>query len=212
MVVEADRLRCSVESVDKLNNIQRSRCVKDELDSKQKGDTTMKRMNLMLLTLFAALLTAGSVFAQDKKMDMPKDRMDMAKMHADGHHALMMAYHHNAVAFTRILWEMTADGKIEDISLARAAFAEIKESLERMDEIHKMHMSKMAPMDAAMMEKMKPMMEKMETEKAALMGHVLALGNGLQAGSPSAHETEMHAAVLLLKLEKMATNAKRMEM
>ena len=175
----------------------------------------MKQMNLRLLTLFAAaLLAASSAFAQDKKMDMPmpKDGMDMAKMHADGHHALMMAYHHNAMAFTRILWEMAADGKIENIDLARAAFAEIKESLERMDEVHKMHMSKMAPMDAAMMEKMKPMMAKMESEKAALMGHVQALGNALQGSSPSAQEIEIHAAVLLLKLEKMAADEKKMAM
>lgn len=173
----------------------------------------MKRMNLTLFTASAVmLLMVSAVFAQDKKMDMPKDGMDMAKMHADGHHALMMAYHHNAMAFTRILWEMTADGKIENIDLARAAFAEIKESLERMDEVHKMHMSKMGPMDAAMMEKMKPMMEKMESEKAALMGHVQALGNALQGNSPSAQEVEIHAAVLLLKLEKMAADQKKMAM
>lgn len=182
----------------------------------QMGDKTMKRLNLRLFTILAvALLAVSAVVAQDKKMDMktmPMDGMDMAKMHADGHHALMMAYHHNAVAFTRTLWGMAADGKIEDINLARAAFAEIKRSLEKMDEIHKMHMASMPKMDTAMMEKMKPMMEKMESEKAALMGHIQALENALQTGSPSAQEIEMHSATLLLKLEKMDMPEKKMAM
>ena len=170
----------------------------------------------MIFTIFAVMvLSVSAIFAQDKKMEMKptsKDGMDMAKMHADGHHALMMAYHHNAVAFTRALWEMTADGKIEDLNMARAAFAEIKRSLEKMDEIHHMHMSKMGKMDAAMMEKMKPMMEKMTLEKAALKGHVQSLDSVLQGNSASAQEIEMHAATLLLKLEKMSMPEKKMAM
>ncbi len=57
------------------------------------------------------LLSVSSVMAQDKKMDMkpmPKDGMNMAEMHKDGHHAIIMAYRHNALAFTKALWEMTA--------------------------------------------------------------------------------------------------------
>jgi len=166
----------------------------------------MKRINWMVFTSFAViLLTACAVLAQNKKMDMPmpKDGMDMSKMHADGHHTLMMAYQHNALAFTRALWEMASDGKIEDVGMARAAFAEIKRSMEKADEVHQMHMSMMPKMDAAMIEKMKPMMEKMESDKTALKGHVQALENALQAKTPNAREIEMHAAALLLKLEKM---------
>ena len=133
-------------------------------------------------------------------------------MHADGHHTLMMAYQANALSFTKALWEMAADGKIENVILARAAVSEIKRSMEKMDEIHKIHMSTMGKMDAAMMEKMKPMMEKMEAEKAALMGHVQSLETLLQSNSPKAQEVEMHAAALLLKLEKMNMPEKKMEM
>lgn len=158
------------------------------------------------------LLAVSAVFAQDKKMDMPKGAMDMAAMQRGGHHALMMAYHHNAMAFTKALWEMSASGKIDDVELARAAFGEVKRSIEKMDEIHKMHMSKMGKMDSAMMEKMKPMMAKMEADKAALMGHVQALDNALQANSPSAPEIEMHAAAILLRLQKAAMPEKKMEM
>jgi hypothetical protein len=173
----------------------------------------MKNTYLIITTILAViLLSASAAFGQDKKMDVPKGDMDMAKMHADGHHTLMMAYHHNAMAFTKALWDMTADGKIEDINMARAAFAEMKRSLEKMEEIHQMHMSTMPKMDAAMMEKMKPMMEKMEAEKAALKGHVAGLESALQGNSPNVQEIEMHSAAILLRLEKMDMPEKKMDM
>jgi hypothetical protein len=143
---------------------------------------------------------------------MPKDKMNMAAMHNDGHRALMMAYHHNAVAFTRALWELSSDGTIENIEIARAAFAEIKRSMDRMDEIHKTHMAAMGKMDAAMMEQMKPMMEKMEAEKAAVKVHVQSLESALNAAAPKAQEIEMHSAALLMKLEKMGMPDKKMGM
>ena len=132
----------------------------------------MKKINLIITTvLTGVLLSVSAVFAQDKKMDMkpmPKDEMKMAKPKGVGPHALVMAHQHNALAFTKILVEMTSEGKIEDVNLARAAFAEIKRSVEKMDEIRQMHMSTMGKMDAATMEKMKSMMEKMESDSAAL--------------------------------------------
>jgi len=63
-----------------------------------------------------------------------------------------------------------------------------------------------------MMEKMKPMMEKMEAEKAAVKGHLQALESALSSSTPSAPEIEMHAATLLMKLEKMGMSGKKMEM
>jgi hypothetical protein len=50
----------------------------------------MKTTNLIIPTFFGVVLfSASAVFAQDKKMDMkpmPKDEMNMAAMHKDGHH------------------------------------------------------------------------------------------------------------------------------
>ena len=176
----------------------------------------MKKQNLVLWSvLMTILLSVSSILAQDKKMDMkpmPAGEMKMSDMSKGPHHMLMMAYHHNAVAFTRVLLDMTSDGKIENVDLARAAFAEIKRSVDKMEEIQKSHMSSMGKMDAAMTEKMKPMMEKMEAEKAALKGHVLALEKALQANAPNASDVEMHAAVLLLKFENMNKPEKKMEM
>lgn len=165
----------------------------------------MKRAFLIIAAIVTmTLLSVGSDFAQDKKMDMkpmPKGPMDMAQMNKDGHRNLMMAYHRNAAAFTRALWEMSSDGRIENVEMARAAYAEIQRSVQKMDEIHRMHMSTMK--DPAMMEKMKPMMDKMEAEKAALGARVNALGAALQGSSPNAQDVEMNAAALLMRLQKM---------
>ena len=180
-----------------------------------KSKILIKRTILITCTVVSAvILSVSTSFAQGDKMDMaaPKDGMDMSKMHADGHHALMMAYQHNALAFTRALWEMTADGKIADMDVARAAFGEIKRSMERMDEIEKMHGSMMDKMDPAMVERMKPMMEKMQAEKAGLMMHVMALGTALQQANPNASEVEMHAAAILLRLQKMSMPEPKMAM
>ena len=167
----------------------------------------MKKQNLVIWTvMMVLLLSVGTVFAQDKKMEMkpmPKGEMNMDEMHKSPHHKMMMAYHHHAVAFTKLLWEISSDGKIEDVDLARNAFGEIKRSLDRMEDIHKAHMATMGKMDAAMMEKMKSMKDKMEAEKAALKGHINSLEKALQANSPNASEVEMHAAVILLRLKKM---------
>ena len=98
------------------------------------------------------------------------------------------------------------------MGLARAAFGEIKRSLERADDVHKSHMSSMGKMDAAMMEKMKPMMDKMEAEKAVMNRHMTMLEKSLNVSSPDAQEVSMHAAWLLLKLEKMNMPEMKMEM
>ena len=75
-----------------------------------------------------------------------------------------------------------------------------------------MHMSMMPKMDTAMTERLKPMMEEMEAEKAALKGHVTSLETALQANSPNAQEIEMHTAAILLRLEKMDMPEKKMAM
>lgn len=177
----------------------------------------MKNRTLIITAIFSVIVfSASSMFAQQRKpmpvKPMPMDGRDMPMMPKDGHQALMMAFHHNAMAFTRALWEMSSDGSIENVDLARAAFAEIKRSLEKMEEVHQIHKSTMGKMDPAMMEKMKPMMEKMEAEKAALKGHIQALEAAMQSGAPRAQEVEMHTAAILLRLEKMNRPEMKMPM
>ncbi len=161
------------------------------------------RILVLSFTVLFIALCSNIVFGQNK---MPSD-MKMPDMMADmmksPHHKLMMVYRENGLSFTKVLWDMSSDGKIEDVDLARNTFAELKRSMEKMDEIHKLHMSKMGKPDAAMMEMMKPMMEKMNSEKAAVMVHIMALEKALQANSPNAQEVEMHSAALVMQFEKM---------
>ncbi len=176
----------------------------------------MKKQNLMFAAVMLAVtLSVSAVYAQNPKMDMskmPKGEMNMMEMHKDGHNMLMMAHKRSAMAFTRVLWDMSSDGKIENVGTARAAFAEIMHCMEKMEEIHKTHMAGMPKMDAAMTEKMKPMMEKMQGEMAAMKMHMMMLGKAMEASTPDAQEVSMHAAWMLLKLEKMNMPEMKMEM
>ena len=157
------------------------------------------------------LLSFGSIAAQDNKM-MKMGEMDMAEMMKNPHHVVMMAYRQNAVTFAKVLWELSSDGKIQDVDLARNTFTELKRSMEKMEEIHQLQMSKMGKMSAEMMEKMKPMMEKMEAEKAAVMVHINALEKALKSNSPNSQDVEMHAAALIMKFEKMKMPGEKMKM
>lgn len=175
----------------------------------------MKKRDQILNVVAVLALFAVSVLAQGTKTDMkpmPKGEMNMSEMQNSPHHKLMMAYRGNAAAFSRTLWEMASDGKIEDIASARDAFAEVKRSMEKMDGIHSAEMAKMGKMDPAMTEKMKPMMEKMQAENSMLKIHMQALEAALKAASPDAQMVAMHTAVLVLKFQKMDMPGKMMDM
>jgi hypothetical protein len=163
----------------------------------------MKKRFLMISTIIlTGLLTVGGVFAQDgdKKMKMDGDMSAMMeKMHKSPHHKMMMTYRENVLNFAKTLRDMAVGGKIEDVELARNAFAEIKRGMEKMEEIHQAHSGKMS---AEMREKMKPMMEKMQAEKAAMKEHIVALEKTLQTDAPDAKEVEKHAAAIVGQMEK----------
>lgn len=170
----------------------------------------MKKQILMVsMMILAVLFSVGGVSAQDdKKMKM--DGMDMmAEMQKGAHHKMMMTHRENVLNFAKTLRDMSSGGKMEDVELARNAFAEIKRGMEKMEEIHQSHMSKMS---AEMREKMKPMMEKMQAEKAAMKEHIAALEKALQADAPDAREVEKHAAAIVEQIEKMKMPDKKMDM
>jgi hypothetical protein len=164
-----------------------------------------KPMTFIANAILSMILCAGAIAAQDAK----KMKMDMADMKNDPHHSVMMAYRHNMMTFAKVLREMTKDGKLADLELARGAFSEIKRSLERMDAIHQSHMDKMSPEMRAMM---KPMMEKMQAEKALVNKHVTGLETALGAVSPDAGLIYRHASELVLQLQKMDKGDKKMKM
>lgn len=129
----------------------------------------MKKQNV-IIWIGVFVLSVGSLFAQDKKMDAekaPKEDMNMSEMSKSPHHIAMMAYRQSVLTFATALRDLARDGNVQDVDLARDVFAEIKRNVGEMDRIHQSHMSKMNP---AMREKMKPMMEKMQAEGAAMNG------------------------------------------
>lgn len=160
------------------------------------------------ITLFAV---SGVIAQGGKKMDQAT--MDMAEMKKSPHHLLMMAHHHSALAFARVLRGMTKDGKFADVEIARNAFAEIKHCMGKMEEIHQ---SRMASMSAEMRVKMEPMMAKMkpkmDADKAVMKEHMDALEKALQMDAPDAVAVQKHATELVLHLEKMDKPDKKMEM
>lgn len=169
----------------------------------------MKKQMLVIWATILVMLLCVGIAAQDSKKMKKEMMMHMMAMHKSPHHTVMMAYRHNVLMFAKTLRDMAKGGKLEDVELARKAFAEIKRSMEKMDDMHQSHMSKMS---AEMSEMMKPMMEKMQAEKAIVKEHILALEKALQADAPDALEVEKHAAALVLQLEKMDKSDKKMKM
>ncbi len=167
---------------------------------------------LVCAVIAISLFTAASATAQgDKKMT--KGEMEMDAMHKSPHHLLMMAHHHSAMTFATLLRDMTKDGKIADVEVARNAFAEIKHCMDQLGMIHRMHMSGMSKEMAA---KMKPMMAEMKTkmnaEKAAINEHVAALERAFQMEMPDAAEIQKHSSELVMAFEKMMPPGKKMDM
>ena len=168
-----------------------------------------KQMKAMAMAIAMVLLTVGSIAAQDSKKMKMDMKMDMAAMMKSPHHAVMMAHRQNVLMFAKTLRDMTAGGKLEDVESARNALAEIKHSMEKMDEIHQAQMGKMKP---EMMTMMKPMMEKMQAENMLVKEHITALENALQVAAPNAMDVNKHAAALVMQLEKMDKSDKKMKM
>jgi cytochrome c556 len=156
----------------------------------------MKTRFLILMTTMlcvAALVQFAS--AQNKKMNDGKmtNEMMMTEMEKSPHHQMVMAYRQTIANFANAISETAKDEKTFDIELAHTALAEIKHSAEMMGEIHRKHS---AMMNAEMMTKIKPMMEKMETEKAELSKHIAALETLLQNDKPNLKEVQTHAAAI----------------
>ncbi len=168
-----------------------------------------KQMLVISMVILAVLLSVGGVAAQDDKM-MKMDGMDMmAMMQKSPHHKMMMAHRQNVLTFAKTLRDMASGGKLEDVELARNAFAEIKRGMEKMDEIHQSQMGKMKP---EMMTMMKLMMKKMQAENMLVKEHITALENALQVAAPNAMDVNKHAAALVMQLEKMDKSDKKMKM
>lgn len=152
-----------------------------------------------------ALLVVGTAAQERTKMDDKQMKM----MAGNPHHSMMMTYRRNAANFAIVLRDMTKDGKFENLDLVRSAFSEIKRNVDGARRIRSEHMS---GMDASMREKMKPMMEKMQSNSAAISSTMQALGSALASGSPDAREIGKLAQELASQLEMQPADGMKMKM
>lgn len=162
-----------------------------------------------MMTILCVAVSVNFASAQDKKMkdDRMKDKAMMMEMQKGTHHKMMTVYRQNVSNFANALSEMAKDEKTFDADFARTAVAEIKRSAEMMDEIRGKHS---VMMTAEMREKMKPMMEKMDKNKATLNEHISELEKLLEAENPNLKEIGKHADAIVSQFGKMEMSEMKM--
>src|SRR5450759_307353 len=89
---------------------------------------------LMLFSAVGALAQAEPQHGAQKPMQHDMSKMDMSGMMNEPHHALAMAYMQNIGTFARALHNQAEGGGPLSAKFASAAVAEIKRSLDQMEE------------------------------------------------------------------------------
>ena len=99
---------------------------------------------LMLVSAVGALAQTERQHGAQKPMQHDMSKMDMSSMMNEPHHALAMAYMQNIGTFAKTLQNHAEGSSPLDAKFARAAVAEIKRSLDQMEEHHGEHMKTMS--------------------------------------------------------------------
>ena len=136
-----------------------------------------------------------------KPMQHDMSKMDMSAMMNEPHHALAMAYMHNLGTFAKTLHDQAQGSSPLDAKFAHAAVAEIKRSLDQMEEHHGEHMKMMSE---EMRSHMAAMMKDMDMHRAMLKDAVSALENDVQADQLNAKQITTDSATVLKHLDEMS--------
>ena len=169
---------------------------------KKQAHTTILAVTTMLL--FGA---AGALAQAEKKHDAQKpmehgmSKTDMASMMNQPHAALAMAYGQNIRTFAKSLHKQAEGSSPLDVSFARAAVAEIRRSLDQMDEHHGEHMKTMSE---AMRSNMAGMMKDMEMHHSMLKEAVVALEKDVRADQPDAKQVAGDSGNVVKHLDEMS--------
>ncbi len=164
-----------------------------------------KQILITWMVIVLMLLSVAGLAAQDRKVM----KMKLAEMEKSPSHTLMMAYRYNLLTFAKPLREMAKGSKLDDVEMARKAFAELKRSMEKMEEVHLLQMSKMT---AEMTEIMYPTMEKMQAENMSIKENIIELEKALKPSGPNAKDVYKYAAAIVSQFEKMDKTGKKMAM
>lgn len=143
-----------------------------------------------------------STGVQSKKpMQHDMSKMDMSKMMNEPHHVLAMAYMQNMGTFAKALRDQAQASSPLDATFARAAVAEIKRSLDQMEEHHGEHMKMMSE---EMRSHMAAMMKDMDMHRSMLKDAVSALEKDVHADQLNAKQITTDSANVLKHLDEMS--------
>ena len=156
---------------------------------------------LMLFSAVGALAQTEHQHGTQKPMQHPMSKMDMAGMMNEPHHALAMAYMLNIGTFARTLHNQAEGSNPLDAKFARAAVAEIKRSLDQMEDHHGEHM-KMTSEE--MRSHMAAMMKEMEMHHSMLKDAISALEQDVRADQPDSKQVAGDSAKVLKHIDEMS--------
>ena len=173
----------------------------------------------LILLLSGATATTSAQVPTSSPGKMPqhqagmKDMPGMRAMTGAPHHVLAMAYRDNLVTFARALQGQVTQSKTVNLDLARPAVAEMRRSLDQMQQHHQAQMAMTG--DQMMGDKTKPSMsstmQDMQSHLAALNEHLSALESVVNAGAPDAKAVSDHLTEILKQcagMSAMSANAK----
>lgn len=163
--------------------------------------TILAVIALVLFSAASALSQTKHQHGAQKPMQHDMSKMDMSSMMKEPHHALAMAYMQNMGTFARTLHNQAEGTSPLDAKFARAAVAEIKRSLDQMDEHHRAHMKTMSE---EMRSHMAAMMKDRETHRAMLKDAVNALEKAVGADQPDSKQIAADSANVLKHLDEMS--------
>ena len=169
---------------------------------KTKGYTAILAViALILFGAVGALAQTEHQHGAQKPGQHDMSKMDMSSMMSEPHHALAMAYMENIGTFAKTLHNQAEGSSPLNAKFARAAVAEIKRSLDQMEEHHSEHMKMMSE---EMRSHMAAMMKDMEVHHSGLKAAVSALEKDVRADQPDSRQVAADSAGVLKHLDEMS--------
>jgi hypothetical protein len=163
--------------------------------------TILAVIALMLFSALGARAQTEHQHGAQKPMQHDMSKMDMSSMMNEPHHALAMAYMENLGTFAKTLHSQAEGTGPLNAKFARAAVAEMKRSLDQMDEHHGEHMKMMSE---EMRSHMAAMMKDMDMHRSMLKDAVSALEKDVRADQPDAKQVSADSAIVLKHLDEMS--------
>jgi hypothetical protein len=163
--------------------------------------TILAVIALMLFSAVGALAQTEHQHNAQKPLQHDMSRMEMSSMMNEPHHALAMAYMENIGTFAKALHNQAERSSALDAMFARAAVAEMRRSLDQMEEHHGEHMKMMSE---EMRSHMAAMMKDMEIHHLGLKDAVSALENDVRSDHPDARQVATDSANILRHLDEMS--------